>query len=100
MDKKSDITAYLKDPIPLKLFDKDLDFDSIKHKAFQKARTIAQDPILLAWYDGNTGRAVPAVECGREDKPAWIVYAESRGGDIVININDGEYIFIYRSAID
>ena len=53
--------------------------------------------MLLAWYDGKTGDYVPKTECGVGDKPAWIIYAESRGGDITIDINDEEYVFIYRS---
>jgi len=31
-------------------------------------------------------------------KSGWIVYAESRGGTIAIDINDEEYIFIYLDA--
>jgi hypothetical protein len=49
---------------------------------------------LLAWYQGKTGGYVPKTECGVGDKPAWIIYAESRGGDITLDINDEEYIFI------
>ena len=29
------------------------------------------------------------------EKPAWVIYAESRGGNITIDINQEEYIFIY-----
>jgi hypothetical protein len=35
------------------------------------------------------------LECGKGDKPAWIVYAESRGGNLTIDINAGQYLFIY-----
>ena len=37
----------------------------------------------------------PGFECGSGDKPPWIVFAEARGGNLTIDINDGEYIFIY-----
>ena len=50
---------------------------------------------LFSWYQGKTGESYPNLECGPGDKPAWIVYAESRGGDITIDINEGHYIFIY-----
>ena len=29
------------------------------------------------------------------EKPAWVKFAEARGGDLTIQINDGEFIFIY-----
>jgi hypothetical protein len=32
---------------------------------------------------------------GRGDQPAWILYAESRGADIAVDINAGQYIFLY-----
>ena len=81
----------------IKLFfdPKDLDFDRAKDIAKQKAKELAADPMLLSWYSGRTGEYYPKTECGRTDKPAWIVFAESRGADIAVNINDGEYIFLY-----
>jgi hypothetical protein len=51
--------------------------------------------MLLAWYQGKTGDYVHKTECGIGDKPAWIVYAESRGGDITIDINDEEWNIEY-----
>ena len=53
--------------------------------------------MMLAWYEGKTGDYVPKTECDVGDKPAWVIYAESRGGDITIDINEEEYIFIYKS---
>ena len=75
----------------------DLDFTSAKNLAKQKAATLCTDPMLLSWYQGRTGESYPNLECGRDDTPAWILYAVSRNGDISININDGEYIFIFLS---
>jgi len=40
--------------------------------------------LLLSWYQGKTGESYPNLECGPGDKPAWITYAESRGGDLTI----------------
>ncbi len=53
--------------------------------------------MLLSWYQGKTGESYLNLECCSGDKPAWIVYAESRGGDLTIDINDGQYVFIYLS---
>jgi hypothetical protein len=53
--------------------------------------------MLLSWYQGKTVESYPNLECGPGDKPAWIVYAESRGGDLTIDINEGQYVFHYLS---
>lgn len=88
---------FLTNPIHIK--SESLDFKTAKQIATQKAKRLCSDPMLLAWYDGKTGDYVPKTECGVGDRPAWIVYAESRGGDITIDINDEEYVFIYKSTL-
>jgi hypothetical protein len=75
-----------------------LEFEEAKDIAKQRAKKICDDPMLLSWYQGLTGESYPNLECGPGDKPAWIVYAESRGGDITIDINQGLYVFIYLSV--
>ena len=75
----------------------DLDFAEAKDIAKQKAKEACADPMLLSWYQGKTGDSYPNLECGPGDKPAWIVYAESRGGDLTIDINEGQYVFIFLS---
>ncbi len=71
----------------------------VKQKAERKGRNPAtgEDQMMLSWYCGKTGEYYPKTECGRSDKPPWIIFAESRGADIAININDGEYVFLYLS---
>ena len=81
--------------IELNSENQELDFEEAKDFAKQKARGICADPMLLSWYQGQTGESYPNLECGPGDKPAWIVYAESRGGDLTIDINHGQYVFIY-----
>ena len=76
-----------------------LSFVQAKDIAKAKAKEIAEDPMLLSWYNGRNGEYFPKVECGVRDKPVWIVFAESRGADIAVNINDGEYIFLYLSLM-
>jgi len=73
------------------------DLAAARRIADQKASEMASEPILLAWYEAKSGRFSPSVECCSETKPGWLVYAESRGGDIAIDINDQEYVFIYRA---
>ena len=83
--------------VKLKIDDPKLDFVEAKDFAKQKAREICFDPMLLSWYQGKTGESYPNIECGPGDKPAWIIYAESRGGDLTIDINEGQYVFIFLS---
>ena len=86
-DSREEINVTVDDP--------NLDFQTAHDVAKGKARNRCNDPMLLSWMNGKTGEYYPKVDCGRRDKPAWIVFAESRGGNLVINVNDGEYIFIY-----
>lgn len=83
--------------IVIKSGDANLGFSKAKDMAKSRAQEICEDPMLLSWYRGDTGESYPDIECGRGNQPAWIVYAESRGGDIAIDVNDGQYIFIYLS---
>ena len=83
--------------IRIKVDQKNLDFVQAKNIAKAKTKALSKDPMLLSWYNGRNGEYFPKVACGVRDKPVWIVFAESRGADIAININDGEYIFLYLS---
>ena len=92
---KPKINDYPGKHIEFKIDNPNLDFAEAKNLAKQKAKETCADPMLLSWYQGKTGESYPNLECGPGDKPAWIVYAESRGGDLTIDINEGQYVFIY-----
>ena len=83
--------------IKLKIDIPNLDFAEATDIAKQKAKETCADRMLLSWYQGKTSESYPNLECGPGDKPAWIVYAESRGADLTIDINEGQYVFIYLS---
>jgi hypothetical protein len=85
----------LKDPIDLGVPDEPLDFVRARALAEARARQEAPEPMLLAWYDRDTGAFSPQVTCCGDAKPAWLIYAESRGGDLVIDINQEAYVFVY-----
>ena len=88
----------LKDPIHLKVAE-ELDFSRARALADQQARQAGEEPMLLAWYNGVTGEFSPQVTCCGEDKPTWLLYAENRGGDVVIDINNEAYVFVYRRTM-
>ena len=89
------INDYPGKHVELKIDNPNLDFAEAKDLSKQKAKEMCSDPMLLSWYQGKTGESYPNLECGPGDKPAWIVYAESRGGDLMVDINEGQYIFIF-----
>jgi hypothetical protein len=92
-----ELSTFAGNHIRMAIDQEDLDFDSAKTLAQKKAKEITEDPMMLSWFSGKTGEFYPKTECGPMDKPPWIVHAESRGADLAININDGEYIFLYLS---
>ena len=94
---KPNINDYPGEHIALNIDNPELGFAEAKDLAKQKAQAICADAMLLAWYQGKTGQSYPNLECGPGDRPAWIVYAESRGGNLTIDINAGQYVFIYFS---
>ena len=89
----------LKDPIDIGVADEPLDFARARAIADRRAREMGADPMLLAWYDRGAGRFSPQVTCCSDDKPAWLVYAETRRGDLVIDINNEAYVFVYRRSL-
>jgi hypothetical protein len=89
----------LRDPIDVGVSDIPLDFARARAIAEVRARQEAVDPMLLAWYDRGAGRFSPQVTCCSDDKPAWLVYAESRGGDLVIDINYEAFVFVYLRSL-
>jgi hypothetical protein len=56
-----------------------------------------KEPMVIARYDGPAGMWHPEVhECA--GKPGWPAYAESRGGELVIDVNDGRYVMVYEET--
>lgn len=89
----------LRDPIDIDVADTPLEFARARAIAEARARREAADPMLLAWYDREAGRFSPQVTCCGDNKPAWLVYGESRGGDLVIDINREAFVFVYRRSL-
>jgi hypothetical protein len=73
-----------------------LDFFSARSLADTKARELMTDPVLLSWYDKNKSRFSPDAICCDREKPSWLVYAEAGGATVSVDINDEDYIFVYR----
>ncbi len=85
--------------IHVHLNDEALTFDRARRAAMEQARVYNTDPMLLSWYDRKSGAYSPrGLECCQEGKPSWVSYAEGRGADLTIDINDEAYIFMFRES--
>jgi hypothetical protein len=95
----ADLKYFWGNYVDIQVDDKNLDFGKANDIAKKEAEKLADDPMLLSWFCKKTGEYFPRLECGNRDKPVWIIFAESRGADIAVDINDGEYIFLYLSLL-
>lgn len=84
-----------KEKVFLQVEEAGLDLETAKQLAKRKAREICAESMLLAWNNAETGEYYPTTECGRGDGPPWVVYAEARGADLIIDVNDGQYTFMF-----
>jgi len=91
----SDPNKPSKEIVKLQISESNLDFQSVKERVKEKAREHCPDPMLLSWYHRTTGEFYPKLECSFGDRPAWMVFAEARGANLTVNVNDGEFIFLF-----
>ncbi len=75
----------------------EIEFDTARALAETVMSKHPSQVMLVAWFDRQRGKESPQVpEC--QHKPGWLAYAEGHGGDIRIDINNGDYIFIFSSS--
>lgn len=88
----------LNHPIKLRVNQGPFDFKTAKNLAYGRAKELSSDPMLMAWFDRKSGKFSPDIMCCDRAKPSWLVYAESRGADISVNVNDLDYVFVYKDV--
>ena len=98
MDCKVLSQDMLSHPVMVRVDDNPLDLMRAKTIADHKARELSSDPMLLAWFDRKKGKFSPDVICCGTEKPTWLVYVESRGADISVDINNEDYVFVYKAG--
>ena len=89
----------LPNPVELSVDEENLDFKRARLLSDEIANEMIESPMLMSWYDRETGRFSPDVTCCSEDKPGWVVYAESRGGNLSVTVNEEKYVFIYADLM-
>ena len=75
-----------------------LDFEKARDLAKAHARRVDPQAMLLSWHSGLTGDYDPKIECGRQDRPPWIIWAASRGANLTVSVNQGAYVFYFLVA--
>jgi hypothetical protein len=86
---------YTLDTVALTVDDPELDLPSASAMAKEKARELDSNAMMLSYHSTKTGEYWPNHDCGSDTKPPWIVFAESRGYNLKIDINNGEFEFYY-----
>ena len=84
--------------VPLKMEGPDLNIDKAKEAAKRFAHTYVSDPELVGWYDGNSNKFEREGETCGDGKPDWIEYARSKGGNLTVNVNGEQFVFIFRGV--
>lgn len=73
-----------------------LDFGAAQSVAAVLALSCGQAQVLAS-YDRAAGRESPQLPPAG-GKPGWLAYAEEHGGTLKVDVNHGEYIFMYAVA--
>jgi Domain of unknown function (DUF5619) len=89
------LNEYSLETVSIKVVDPDLDLAAATAMAKARAREMDSNAMLLSYHSGKTGAFWPNYECGGGGRPPWIVFAESRGYNLKIDINGGEFEFFY-----
>lgn len=94
--------AYmLPHPVHIRVDESGLDFGKASIIAKDQAKAYYSDAMLLSWYDRKKGLYSPhEVKCCSHGKPSWVEYAKSRGGNLTIDINSEEYVFVFCGKQD
>lgn len=84
-------------PVQLTLDEPDLDLERAREAAKELARSYGSAAELLAWFEGKAGRYYPdTADCLEGTPPSWVQLAEAKGGNLTIDVNHGQYVFVFR----
>ena len=92
---QSTLKTHPRDVLKLRVDDADFDLAAASALDKEKARALDKNAMMLSFHSAKTGEFWPNYECGGNDRPPWIVFAEARGYNLLIDINDGEFEFFY-----
>ncbi len=79
----------------------DQSFQRAMNFAREKAKENLEEFMLLSWYDRERDFESPqhVSECGLEGAvPGYLEYGVSRGATLMVNINNGKFVFLFAPA--
>ena len=77
------------------------DYRDALQTANKEASARLETPMLLSWYDRDRDFEAPqhVSECHQASAtPGYVDYALSHGASLMIDIEDGRFVFFYRNA--
>ncbi len=77
------------------------DYRQAMQIAQNEAAARLETPMLLSWYDRDRDFEAPqhASECHQASAtPGYVDYALSHGASLMVDIDDGRFVFFYRDA--
>ena len=77
-----------------------LDYAAAHALAEVLTKKVARDAMLVAWFDGKNDVGYPVIQECAGDKPSWLAYAESYGGNLGVSINGGEFVFVFATELE
>ena len=92
---QSTLNRYPRESLAIQVRDENLNLETASAIAKDRARAMDPNAMMLSFHSGKTGEFWPAYECGGGGRPPWIVFAEARGYNLLIDINEGEFEFFY-----
>jgi len=94
---KKPLKYQLINPVKIKSDPSMLDFPSAQDIADQKVKSLSSASKLVSWYNATTGESYPDVKGCSPGKPGWLSHAELSNCDMTVDINDEQFVFIYRT---
>jgi len=90
--------GLLPNPVHLKMSEPGISFDQAERAAKNLAKSYFSEPKLLSWFDRKRKLYSPEdiQGCTEGGPPSWVEYAASRGGNLAIDVNNEEYVFVFR----
>jgi len=80
----------------------ELEFHMAKDMADAVATVLLEEMTCLSWFDRERNQEAPAhvSECHDAscETPGYLDYAMSRGAELEIDIDNGAFVFLYRSV--
>jgi hypothetical protein len=87
--------TYSLETVNVEVNDPDLDLTAASAIAKTNARSMDSNAMMLSFHSAKTGEFWPHYDCGGGGRPPWVVFAEARGYNLKIDINNGEFEFFY-----